>query len=161
MKERYGPENVQAVFVEVLRSSGFTRPDKWDTGKFGVGIVNAKAVLDATLPDAPPPRPKAAPQRTSSRERLEAVLGAEQAGEAEPELTRLFLAPPDRLDDEIDRLGDEVAYLLAENPGFLRHLSRDRGRKEEPGEEVEAVRALLASAGSPQLVGAVTSDADT
>jgi subtilisin family serine protease len=156
LKERYGPENVQAVFVEVLRSGGFTRPDKWDTGKFGVGIVNAKAVLDAELPAAAPPKPKAAP-RTSSRERLEAVLGAEEAGEVEPELAQLFRAPPGELDKEIDRLGDEVAYLLAENPDFLRHTSGARG-PDEPA-DVEAVRALLASAGSPQLVDAVASEA--
>ena len=161
LKERYRPENVQAVFVQVLRSSGFTRPDKWDTGKFGVGIVNAKAVLDAPLPDAPPPRPKESPQRTSSRERLEAVLGAEETGEVEPELARLFRAPPGELDDEIDRIGDEVAYLLAENPDFLRHMSRARGSEQTAGDDVEAVRDMLASAGSPQLAGAVASDADT
>jgi hypothetical protein len=40
LRERYGPENVQGVFVEVLRSGGFTRPDKWDTGKSGIVRVS-------------------------------------------------------------------------------------------------------------------------
>jgi len=161
LRDRYGASNVQSVFVQVLREHGFRRPEGWDTGRFGVGIVDAKALLDAPLPALPPTRElvETAAPRTSSRERLEAVLGAEEPGEADARLAQLFRAPPERLDEDIELLGDEVAYLLAENPDFLRHANVESGGPESASDGVAAVRALLASAGSPQLAESVAAGA--
>ena len=152
---------MQSVFVQLLREHGFRRPAGWDTGRYGVGIADAKALLDAPLPTVPPARElvETAAPRTSSRERLEAVLGAEEPGEADARLAHLFRSPPERLDEDIELLGDEVAYLLAENPDFLRRTSVESGGPESASDDVEAVRALLASAGSPQLAQTVAASA--
>ena len=161
LHDRYGAGNVQSVFTQLLREHGFRRPAGWDTGRFGVGIVDAKALLDAPLPAVAPARELAEPAapRTSSRDRLEAVLGAEEPGEADARLAQLFQAPPERLEADIELLGDEVAYLLAENPDFLRRASVESDGQESASNDIEAVRALLASAGSPQLAETVAAGA--
>lgn len=56
---RYGAKNLAAVFGEVLVNHGYRLPQsgQWDTDKHGVGILDAKALLEAPLPERAPARP--------------------------------------------------------------------------------------------------------
>ncbi|HEY9377478.1 MAG TPA: S8 family serine peptidase [Jiangellaceae bacterium] len=53
IRDRYGSANVQHAFLTLLRSHGRRVPPNWNSGLYGVGIVDAVALLEAGLPDLP------------------------------------------------------------------------------------------------------------
>jgi subtilisin family serine protease len=57
IRDRYGPANVQHAFLALLRSHGRRVPPNWISNgwhqRYGVGIVDAVALLEAGLPDLP------------------------------------------------------------------------------------------------------------
>jgi len=117
----YGAGRLQDVFRFLLATAGHRAPGQgvWDSGQFGVGILDAAALLRAALPDpsdlptpdsAFPAAPPSAIDRFSeafpelSREALEARLeGLFQVGGAE-------------LEGRLDRFGGEVLYQLLADP---------------------------------------------
>jgi hypothetical protein len=157
LRQKYGKENLQRLFVHVIEKHGAKKPSGWDDDKYGVGIVDAKKVLDFALPDSlPAVRALEAPP-ASSRMMLETALGAEEPGEADDRIAAL-LGPRTRgRDDQVDRLGDEIAYLLGEHPEFLARMNQ-RSRARETASDLDATRTLLLSTGSPQLVEALTTE---
>lgn len=157
LRQKYGKENLQRLFVHVIEKHGATKPSGWDDDKYGVGIVDAQKVLDLELPDSLPAVRALGPPPASSRMMLETALGAEEPGEADDRIAAL-LGPRTRgRDDEVDRFGDEIAYLLGEHPDFLVRMNQPSRSREAPS-DVEAARTLLLSTGSPQLIEALTTE---
>ena len=155
LRQKYGKENLQRLFVHVIEKHGARKPPGWDDDKYGVGIVDAKKVLDFRLPDSlPAVRAGLEAPPTSPRTMLETALGAEEPGEADDRIAALFGPRTRGRDDQVDRFGDEVAYLLGEHAEFLLRLNQP-SRAREAGSDAEATRTLLLSTGSPQLVEAI------
>lgn len=65
---QYGPEGLVDVFEELLKQTSHV-PRDWDSDKFGAGIVDAQALLNAPLPLDPPARGRA--RRNLVREPLD------------------------------------------------------------------------------------------
>ncbi|MEA2126348.1 MAG: hypothetical protein QOI80_3130, partial [Solirubrobacteraceae bacterium] len=50
LRERYGPGNLQRLFLTLARSTA-REPADWDRRSYGAGILDARALLEAQLPD--------------------------------------------------------------------------------------------------------------
>lgn len=154
LRQRYGKENMQRLFVHVIEKHGARKPSGWDDDKYGVGIVDAKKLLDFPLPESlPAPRAGLEASPASARVMLETALGAEEPGEADDRIAALFGPRTRGRDDRIERFGDEIAYLIGEHPEFLARMGT-----REAGSDVGATRTLLLSTGSPQLVEALATE---
>ena len=70
---RYGPAGLQDAFVRLLKSAGHRRPAGWNTSEYGVGIVDAEALLSAALPPVQP-LPLSVQNRPSAIEGIQAVV---------------------------------------------------------------------------------------
>jgi serine protease len=120
---RYGRHLVQVVFVHQLRSPGVcVRPPGWDDD-WGVGRVDAEALLTHVLPD-----PAAvdgvgafgAPAEAGTVERLAALTNVA------PSRVREWLAEtlgPVDVEARADRFAGELAYLLLEDLSFRAGLA--------------------------------------
>jgi hypothetical protein len=156
LRQKYGAD-VQRLFAHVIQNHGAKKPPGWDDDKYGVGIVDAKKVLDFPLPDSlPTPRALEAPP-TATRSMLETALGAEEPGEADDRIAALFGPRTRGREDQVDRFGDEVAYLLGEHPEFLARMNQ-APRDRKAASDVDATRTLLLSTGSPQLIRALAGE---
>jgi hypothetical protein len=111
---RYGAANLQAVFVQLLKSVGYRRPSGWNTSEYGVGIVDAEALLNAPLPPAPP-TPPIRPRMFSAIGRLQTVVPELTREEMTERLVGLFNVNEARLSLQLDRFGRELVYMLSEN----------------------------------------------
>jgi Subtilase family len=104
--ERYGRAKVQDAFLALLRTHGRRVPPGWISNgwqrKYGVGIVDAVALLQAGLPDLPDTAPP------------EAVLDATQLP-----VPRLRAALAELTDDEVRSV---VGELLGIDPGRVNEL---------------------------------------
>jgi thermitase len=51
--EHYGnaPSALQEAFRKIIWVAGHRRPNDWDTGRYGAGIIDAAKVLAAPLPE--------------------------------------------------------------------------------------------------------------
>lgn len=109
--QRYGAQRLQSLFIHLVRHHGHRRPAGWDTRRFGVGILDVAALLEAPLPTpeeiAPvSPRPGPAPA-----ERLAELLGPL------PERLQALSAAP-----QGEELLAELLFLAAEHPGVRTEL---------------------------------------
>jgi serine protease len=118
---RYGAAQIARVFKLLLQSTCRT-PAGWDTANFGPGIVDARALLAAPLPDAPPARKLRDPQRAAIA--MEAT-GLETFVHLMPEIPRAqierglaaILQVSDReLPHALQDVGDELAFQLVMHP---------------------------------------------
>jgi Subtilase family len=119
---RYGKPQVQAAFLHVLKTAGFRRPQGWDAGQFGVGILDARALLGADLPDADvlartdaAALTPAAPTREDPVEDLAAVLPEMSREQVVARLQEVFRTRGTELDATLDRYGKELLYRLVED----------------------------------------------
>ena len=109
--DRYGNFGLQEAFVHILATEGFRRPDGWDTGKWGVGIVDAEKVLAADLPDQVVTT-EAAALTESAADRVLAMMSDNDGGR--DGLCDLLGCPDDELDELLRVHGPEIAYALGE-----------------------------------------------
>jgi thermitase len=127
--QKYGAPNISRVFKQLLQQSCRT-PAGWDTDEYGPGIVDAKALLSAPLPELLVARKWRDPQRAAvaadatgletlihlfpgvPRTRIEAVLAA-TLNVNERDLSRT-----------LQLFGEEVAFHLVMNPSVLEALGR-------------------------------------
>jgi subtilisin family serine protease len=149
---RYGRNRVQAAFLHLVRTTGHRRPAGWDGDRYGVGIIDAQALLAAPLPaadavtdalaaDAPlvsDPLSKLnglVPQlsREELADRLSGILGVEQG----------------ELDEYLERFGAELAYLLSEDATVRRRLGASEPA--DAASEMPALAVELARLASPSL----------
>ncbi len=149
--ERYGKANVQPLLLTLLRTPGVCRlPAGWDQRNWGVGTVDALALLQAPLP-APhafvAARRSAAP--TAEREpldRLAASLGRPR-GQVATLVDRELGAGASTDLDLLRRFEGELAFHLADPDTRAKLLGRGHGRG-------RGRRAVSAAPDSGNLPGA-------
>jgi hypothetical protein len=120
---RYGVANVPAVFKELLTTQGFRWPSSgaWDTSNLGVGLIDAEALLQASLPTAP----HAAGMRVRGAARSVPMTELQWISSyfpgAKPEkvrawLTEAFGVQERLLSGTLAKLGRELAFHLLSDP---------------------------------------------
>lgn len=133
-----GERFLAGTFKNILMST-VRKPAGWPTGKYGTGIVNAKAVLEADprlfVPTAVSAKKSAVTPDLEVRRRLANLAGIPASGDAA--ITRAIgglsgaatgRATPARMAD----LGPEIAFLAATDPAVRRALeaaAKQSGRK--------------------------------
>lgn len=148
IRRRYGRANVQNAFLALLRSHGHRVPPDWISNgfqrKYGVGIVDAVALLRAGLPDLPETAVPEAVPTTSVQPvpRLRAALG---------ELT----------DDQVrvavgDLLGIDSGWVDGLSPVVVSELVYRLG---EDDQFREAVLAQVTSTEGPESASALDAKA--
>jgi hypothetical protein len=134
----YGGDRVQAVFVELLKSVGYRRPTGWDTGQYGVGIVDAEGLLKATLP-ALAAVAQLQPRWISSADRFRSVLPELSPDEATQRAVAISGVVGDaQVEGWLNRFGRELVYLLTED----RRLRREFLEGAATAREVSPSRGL-------------------
>jgi hypothetical protein len=160
---RYGRNRIQATFLHLVRATGHRRPGGWDGGRYGVGIIDAQALLAAPLPAADAVADVLAADAPSAPDPLSKLNGLV------PELSREELAARlgavlgvgrAQLDEHLERFGAELAYLLSEEatvrsrlgasepadaPGDLPPLAVDLARLASPSLATQIIAADPAS----------------
>jgi subtilisin family serine protease len=122
---RYGRNRLQATFLHLVRTVGRRRPEGWDGGRFGAGIIDARALLSEPLPapgviaDAPAADALPVSDPLGKLNGLVPELAREELAERLGGLLRVGRA---ELDGQLDRFGAELAYLLSEDATLRRRL---------------------------------------
>lgn len=159
--EHYGRAHVQRAFLGLVRSHGHRVPRGWrENGwdrAFGVGIVDALALLRAGLPDLPEVEPEAlaAPIALDPVGRLQAVLGDLTRDQVRDAVGRLL----DVNSEEVNRLSatvvSELVYRLGEDDQLRDGLlaAAAGAGPESAGPTALAPRQLLARTASMALMG--------
>ncbi len=151
IRRRYGKANVQGAFLALLRSHGRRVPPDWISNgwqrKYGVGIVDAVALLRAGLPDLPetavPETVSEAAQQPVSR--LHAALGELTGDQVRAVVGDLLGIDAGRVDELSPVVVSELVYRLGEDDQF-REAVLAEAASERPEERPEAVPALGARA---------------
>lgn len=143
---RYGPAKLPSVFRALVARSCVRLPDL--DGRYGAGLLDAKALLAHPLPDAGglerAPRPPAPPDPETELEQLFGAVGAgglestARAGDGPaPEgvrrtLAELFETDPASLDQTLDEVGDELLFHLMTRPADYDRLRAAAERRPSP-----------------------------
>jgi serine protease len=136
--QRYGAEKLPLVFNQILRS---TCTPAWEPGKFGAGLVNARAALAAPLPDGAL-QPLAAPALFAFDEFAAVDKGLfetfehlfeaklEEGGEGSTarrklaaQLAALLSTTEAQLPARLREVGQELAFHLSVNPDLYREFA--------------------------------------
>jgi thermitase len=139
---------VTTAFRKILQST--KRPGKnWDTGKYGPGIVDAKAVLEAKLP---PPQ-ESAPASESPCDRNFAALESlfETSRDPRQRIAQLFdrKQPTDAC--AVATVADEVAFHYATDANVSTAIDAVSGRPTPSRAALSAARTALRAVGSDEL----------
>jgi serine protease len=135
LMRKYGAGNIARVFRQLLQATCRT-PRGWDTREFGPGIVDAKKLLSAPLPEAAPARKLRDARRpavavdVTGLETLIHLLPDVPRTRIETALASLLNVAERDLPLILQEYGDEVIFQLAMNPGLLQSVGRRarRGR---------------------------------
>jgi serine protease len=154
---RYGAARIAAVFKSLLQSTCRTPPG-WDTDNFGPGIVDARELLAAPLPDAAPAQKLRDPARavvamdTTGIEAFVHLMPDTPRTQIERGLAAMLHVSDRELPRALQDVGDELAFQLVMHPPLLTSLAR-RGqptglaaRREKifaPGQSSERLRSWL------------------
>src|SRR5829696_4361238 len=120
--ERYGRHRLQAVFLHLIATRGHRRPGEWDEQNFGVGILDAEALLKASLPersDVDSMTPELALEASATRpagERVAVLFPDLTADQVEERLAALFGVSGDALAAKLDRYEAELVRMCSERP---------------------------------------------
>ena len=120
--ERYGRHRLQAVFLHLIATRGHRRPGEWDEQNFGVGILDAEALLKASLPersDVDSMTPELALEASTTRpagERVAVLFPDLTSDQVEERLASLFGASGDALSAKLDRYEAELVRMFSERP---------------------------------------------
>jgi subtilisin family serine protease len=120
--ERYGRHRLQAVFLHLIATRGHRRPGGWDEQNFGVGILDAEALLEATLPewsDVDSMAPELALDAATTRpagERVAVLFPDLTSDQVEERLAALLSVRGDALSAKLDRYEAELARIFSERP---------------------------------------------
>jgi hypothetical protein len=136
IRSRYGPSGVQAAFLHLARATA-TRGRGWDAARYGAGILDAGALLEAPLP-APSAVAGAAAGRAGAGRRTP----VERVAAATPELTttqlrralaRVLGCPVRQVDARLERLGGEIHRMLLEDRELRSQLVAGAGEPAATG----------------------------
>jgi len=152
---RYGKENLPRVFSQVLRENCVGFPG-WKEGKFGAGLIDAFATLDAPLPDPATLGGATKTKKTDDhpdidRGGLRTFLHLFDMEGSEPDLCRVLAAVlsvhEDELDAALSETGKELAFHLATDPACYRLFAKGL----EDNAALDALRQSLAPRASAPL----------
>jgi hypothetical protein len=117
LRRRYGRENVQRLFLTLARRTART-PDDWDSRNYGAGILDARALLEASLPDP------AAFARRTTRAMATTVTALDRLATLWPDLTKTQVRSGlgrqmglrgAELDEALERFGGELLYQYSQD----------------------------------------------
>lgn len=115
---RYGRGNLQWAFLHLVRTAGHRAPAGWDAAAYGVGIIDAEALLRAPLPDAAAVAPRAfdvgGPVQEDPFERIARLVPELSVAELEASLCALLDVTPPGLNAALASEGAELVDLLSE-----------------------------------------------
>ena len=133
LTREYGKGNIARVFTQLLQATCRT-PADWNTREFGPGIVDAKALLAARLPDAAPARKLRDPRRpavaadATGLDTLLHLFPDVPRTQIETALASLFKVSVSDLPRVVQEYGDEVTFRLVMYPGLLGAFGRTARR---------------------------------
>lgn len=149
---RYGRNRLQAAFLHLVRTTGHRRPGGWDGDRYGVGIIDAQALLAAPLPAADAVTDALAadaPLVSDPLSKLNGLVPELSREELADRLSGILGVEQGELDEYLERFGAELAYLLSEDATV-----RSRLGASEPADaasEMPALSVELARLASPSL----------
>jgi subtilisin family serine protease len=149
---RYGRNRIQAAFLHLVRTTGHRRPGGWDGDRYGVGIIDAQALLAAPLPAADAVADALAadaPLVSDPLSKLNGLVPELSREELADRLSGILGVEQGELDEYLERFGAELAYLLSEDATV-----RSRLGASEPADaasEMPALAVELARLASPSL----------
>lgn len=149
---RYGRNRIQAAFLHLVRTTGHRRPGGWDGDRYGVGIIDAQALLAAPLPaaDAVTDAPAAdAPLVSDPLSKLNGLVPELSREELADRLSGILGVEQGELDEYLERFGAELAYLLSEDATVRRRLGASEPA--DAASEMPALAVELARLASPSL----------
>lgn len=120
--ERYGRHRLQAVFLHLIATRGHRRPGEWDEQNFGVGILDAEALLKASLPersDVDSLTHELALEASTTRpagEKVAVLFPDLTSDQVEERLAALFGVSGDALSAKLDRYEAELVRMFSERP---------------------------------------------
>lgn len=119
---RYRASGLQAAFLHLVFTHAHRRPEGWDAQNYGVGIIDARALLEAPLPD-PADVEGAAPEvvlegaiAEPAGARVAALFPELTAEQVEERLSAMFGVSGDALSAKLDRYEPELVRVLGERP---------------------------------------------
>jgi Subtilase family len=137
LRRRYGKGNLQRLFLSVARATVRT-PAGWDAREYGAGILDARALLEAPLPD--PAAFTRAPARAAGE--APAPTALDRLATLWPELTKRDVRSAlgrrlgkrgQALDDLIERFGGELHYQYSQDAELRRSLVAPAGTRSAAG----------------------------
>lgn len=149
---RYGRNRIQAAFLHLVRTTGHRRPGGWDGDRYGVGIIDAQALLAAPLPaaDAVTDAPAAdAPLVSDPLSKLNGLVPQLSREELADRLSGILGVEQGELDEYLEHFGAELAYLLSEDATVRRRLGASEPA--DAASEMPALAVELARLASPSL----------
>ena len=149
---RYGRNRIQAAFLHLVRTTGHRRPGGWDGDRYGVGIIDAQALLAAPLPaaDAVTDAPAAdAPLVSDPLSKLNGLVPQLSREELADRLSGILGVEQGELDEYLEHFGAELAYLLSEDATARRRLGASEPA--DAASEMPALAVELARLASPSL----------
>jgi serine protease len=152
----FGADRVASVFKDLLQDTCRT-PRGWDTGEYGPGIVDAKALLEAPLPTIAPARKLRDARRaavatdTTGLETLVHLLPNLTRAQAEAAIADLLQVPDRDLPAVVQEYGDELAFQLVMHPRVLDTVGRRPSRRAAASPRAAVRRQLPASELSARL----------
>jgi subtilisin family serine protease len=149
---RYGRNRIQAAFLHLVRTTGHRRPGGWDGDRYGVGIIDAQALLAAPLPaaDAVTDAPAAdAPLVSDPLSKLNGLVPELSREELADRLSGILGVEQGELDEYLEHFGAELAYLLSEDATVRRRLGASEPA--DAASEMPALAVELARLASPSL----------
>lgn len=156
LRRRYPGAALPAVFRDILTVAGVRRPDGWDTGHHGAGLLDAVALLEAALPRRGPSAVRAQPAAGNDlngwREFARYFPELDEAS-VQQALARLSEAGGEEPEPFLARYGDELRFHLATSPAFRALLLR-RGPRSARRPPTPAIAHLTRYA-SPELRAAL------
>jgi subtilisin family serine protease len=157
IRRRYGKGSVQGAFLALLRSHGRRVPPDWISNgwqrKYGVGIVDAVALLHAGLPDLPE---TAVPETVSEAAqqpvpRLRAALGELTDDQVRSAVGDLLGIDAGRVDELSPVVVSELVYRLGEDDQFREAVLTQAAPERPEAAPALGARALLERTSSASL----------
>lgn len=126
LMEKYGRENLARVFKQVLVTSGVsTPPPGWDRDRYGAGILDARALIEAPLPSVVPAAKKRMLRAVDRRIRtLHNFFPQVPAASVDRAVASLLKVSVARLPAALDDVGDELAVHLGVDPKLREEVLR-------------------------------------
>lgn len=130
LEARYGRGNVSKVFRHVVMKHGIGNSPNWDTRNLGAGIVDARRVLEAPLPDLVTiAAPEALEPESTRFDEIAAYFPSTPPEEVRERVVRMLDTTDAQLESVLEVYGNELKLHLAIDPDVR---ARIEGTPESP-----------------------------